>query len=278
MIQFPNCKINLGLSITQKREDGYHHLDTVFYPIQLKDALEFVVSDELKLDITGLNIPGPIEDNIILKAYHLLKQDFNHLPPLHIHLHKTIPTGGGLGGGSSNGAFMLKMLNEYFNLGIEENELALNRYALKLGSDCPFFILNKPCHALGRGELLEPITLDLSDYHFVLVFSGIHIPTGWAFSQLIPQEPDLSTKEIISHPISSWQHLLKNDFEKPIFNTHPLLFSIKNKLIELGASYASMSGSGSTMFGIFKKESMSALKENIQNDLFFKDLGVYFVE
>lgn len=276
MIRFPNCKINLGLSITRKREDDYHELDTVFYPIPLCDALEFIESDELKFDSTGLSIPGYAKDNIVLKAYHALKRDFPTIPNLHIHLLKHIPTGGGLGGGSSDAAFMLMMMNEAFNLNLN-TAFQLASYSLALGSDCPFFLHNEPCYAKGRGEQLSPIPLDLSAYSFMLVLPGIHVPTGWAFTQVTPARPLKSTAQIAQQPITTWKDELKNDFEEGIFKTHPILQKIKDDLYHAGAVYASMSGSGSTMYAIIEKSSLHNVKKTIEEKKLFEGMDVCYV-
>lgn len=262
MIIFPNCKINLGLTVLRKREDGYHDLETIFYPVPAKDVLEVVtssqslVSDNVTFTSSGLPVDGPVTDNLCIKAYHLLKKDFPQLPPVHMHLHKTIPIGAGLGGGSSNGAFTLKLLNDKFNLNIPRQQLI--SYALELGSDCPFFVVNKPCFARGRGELLEEIAIDLSLYSFILVNPGIHINTGWAFSNIIPAElrkesGKISLKDAIQEPINAWKDHLINDFEKPVFDLYPEIKEIRDTLYKEGALYASMSGTGSTVFGIFDK-------------------------
>jgi 4-diphosphocytidyl-2-C-methyl-D-erythritol kinase len=265
MIAFPNCKINLGLHILNKREDGYHNLETVFYPVQLRDALEVVRRDDgrqttddthessITFSSTGLPIVGDEANNLCIKAYHLLKKDFPSLPPLQMHLHKAIPMGAGLGGGSSDGAFALKLLNDKLQLGLSTQQLI--DYALHLGSDCPFFIINKPCYATGRGELLETVDLDLSAYHFAIVNPGIHVNTGWAFSQLAlmtVDRPDM--KAIIQQPIETWKDQLKNDFEEPVNKAHPEIATIKQQLYDAGAVYASMTGSGSTVFGIFEEK------------------------
>lgn len=256
MISFPNCKINLGLNITAKRADGFHDIETVFYPLAIKDVLEIVTLQQetagIEFTATGLEIAGDTLNNLCIKAYHLLKRDFPQLPSIKMHLHKNIPMGAGLGGGSADGAFVLKMLNEKFQLNISTDQLI--NYALQLGSDCPFFIINQPCFAEGRGEKLQPINLDLSGYQFVVVNPGIHINTGWAFSQIQPAQPAKNVKDIITQPIETWKHELVNDFEVPVFTAHPQIKSIKENLYAQGAEYASMSGSGSTVFGIFEKE------------------------
>jgi 4-diphosphocytidyl-2-C-methyl-D-erythritol kinase len=251
MIQFPNCKINLGLSILAKRADGFHELETVFYPIAISDALEILPSEKLTLTQTGIAVPGDPDQNLCLKAYHLLKKDFPSLPSVQMHLQKNIPMGAGLGGGSSDGTSVLLILNQQFSLGLNDRQLI--DYASQLGSDCPFFVYNKACHATGRGEVLNPIALDLSNYQFLLVHPGKHISTAWAFQQLNPQTKSESIQSIIEKPISEWKALLINDFEAPVFKSEPTLSEIKSKLYQLGAIYASMSGSGSSLFGIFPK-------------------------
>jgi 4-diphosphocytidyl-2-C-methyl-D-erythritol kinase len=252
MIQFPNCKINLGLSILAKRPDGYHELETVFYPIAVSDALEILPADSLTMTQSGIAVPGDPDQNLCLKAYHLLKKDFPQLPPVQMHLHKNIPMGAGLGGGSSDGTAALLILNQQFSLGLNDSELI--DYASQLGSDCPFFVYNKACHAKGRGEILTPIELDLSNYQFLLVHPGIHIATKWAFQQLNPHTKSESIQAIIEKPITDWKNFLINDFEAPVFNAEPKLSVIKDQLYQLGAIYASMSGSGSSLFGIFPKD------------------------
>ena len=252
MIQFPNCKINLGLSILAKRADGYHELETVFYPISVSDALEILPTDNLTITQSGIAVPGDPAQNLCLKAYHLLKKDFPQLPAVQMHLHKNIPMGAGLGGGSSDGTAALIMLNQQFDLGLNEQQLI--DYASQLGSDCPFFVYNKACHASGRGEILTPINLDLSNYQFLLVHPGVHIATAWAFQQLNPHTKSESIRSIIEKPITDWKNTLINDFETPVFKAEPTLSVIKDQLYQLGAIYASMSGSGSSLFGIFPKD------------------------
>jgi 4-diphosphocytidyl-2-C-methyl-D-erythritol kinase len=251
MLTFPNAKINLGLNITAKRVDGYHDIESCFYPIPMKDALEIIPSESLKFNSTGIPIPGNSEDNLVIKAYHLIKADFD-IPAVEIILHKNIPMGAGMGGGSADGAFMLTLLNDYFKLNISKEKL--EEYALKLGSDCPFFIENKPKLVTGRGELFEETSIDLSGYYIGLVFPAIHISTAEAYNGIIPLKAEISVKESIeNHPIEEWKMILKNDFEKGIFRTHPELQAIKNKFYDDGAVYASMTGSGSTIFGLFDK-------------------------
>lgn len=261
MIFFPNCKINLGLNIIQKRADGYHDLETVFYPLQINDALEIIQTSSVGtgsfcyLSISGLKIEGSITNNLCVKAVEILKKDFPFLPPITMHLHKKIPMGAGLGGGSSDAAFTLLLLNKKFNLNISKEQLIT--YALQLGSDCPFFILNKPCLATGRGEILDEIKINLSSYYFVIVNPGIHINTSWAFSKIIPQKPQPSIRQIITQPIETWKENLRNDFEKPIAENYPEIQLIKEQLYNYGALYSSMTGSGSSIFGIFEKQPTS---------------------
>lgn len=258
MIVYPNCKINLGLHILEKRTDGYHNLETIFYPIALSDVLEIIEnkdpenSPSFPLSTSGLPIQGTTSSNLCVKAYKLLKKDFPKLPWVRVHIHKIIPIGAGLGGGSSNGAFALKAYNEIFNLQISTEKLM--DYAAVLGSDCPFFIINKPCFATGRGELLTEIDLDLSGYKFVVINPGIYINTGDAFREIVPEFPAKNVREIIKQPIQSWKNELVNDFEKPIFRKHPEISRIKDQLYDAGAEYACMSGSGSTLYGLFKKD------------------------
>ncbi|ANI88933.1 4-(cytidine 5'-diphospho)-2-C-methyl-D-erythritol kinase [Arachidicoccus ginsenosidimutans] len=253
MVTFPNAKINLGLYITRKREDGFHDLETVFYPVQLCDVLEIIKNKENEFSFTtsGLQIAVSSSENLCTQAFQLIKKDFPNLSNAQMHLHKTIPMGAGLGGGSSDGAYALQLLNNKFQLNISQNDLA--KYALQLGSDCPFFIHNKPCIAKGRGEILEEINLDLSKYFIVLIHPKIHINTGWAFSQIQPKSLEISLNETISRPVEEWKHTLQNDFEKPVFEKYPAIKSIKEKLYERGAIYASMSGSGSSVYGLFKE-------------------------
>ena len=218
MLRFPNCKINLGLHILNKREDGFHNLETVFYPVTFKDALELIPNTNndsaIEFTQTGLAVDGNTADNLCVKAYHLLKKDFPQLPAVKIHLHKAIPMGSGLGGGSADASFMLNLLNEKFKLKLSTPQL-LN-YALQLGSDCPFFIINKPCLATGRGEVLEELAVDLSMYKIVLINPGIHINTGWAFSNIRPAQPKKSVKEIVQQPVETWKNELENYFEAPV--------------------------------------------------------------
>ncbi|HMO63087.1 MAG TPA: 4-(cytidine 5'-diphospho)-2-C-methyl-D-erythritol kinase [Ferruginibacter sp.] len=258
MLVFPNCKINLGLQILSKREDGYHNLETVFYPVPLRDALEVIQNNssrDIQLTTSGILVQGSSDSNLCIKAYRLLQNDIPQLPPVQMHLHKAIPMGAGLGGGSADGAFTLQLLNNKFQLGLSQSQLI--QYALQLGSDCPFFILNQPCHASGRGEIMSPVQLSLAGYHLLLINPGIHINTGWAFSELAKTKPKQEAQileTIIHQPITAWKQYLVNDFENAIFPHYPEIESIKNNLYHCGALYASMSGSGSSVYGIFKNK------------------------
>jgi 4-diphosphocytidyl-2-C-methyl-D-erythritol kinase len=253
VVLFPNCKINLGLHVIGKRTDGYHDLETIFYPVAVKDALEVIAGKEFTFQLTGLPVDDIHDNNLCVKAYHLLKKNFPDLPAVSVHLHKAIPMGAGLGGGSADGAFMLAMLNKQFQLHLSEEKLML--YALQLGSDCPFFIINQPCFATGRGENLTRVELDLSPYKIVLINPGLHVSTKDAFARLTPATPIQSIRKIIQQPIVTWKNELVNDFEKTVFELYPAVETIKERLYEKGAVYASMTGSGSTVFGIFDKTS-----------------------
>ncbi len=252
MILFPPAKINLGLRILRKRPDGYHDLDTIFYPIGLTDILEILPYSEFNFKLTGIVPPGDAGDNLCIKAWKLLKADFPQLPPVYMHVHKNIPTGAGLGGGSADGAYVLRGLNEMFQLELSRDQLI--EYAAQLGSDCPFFIHNTPCVGSGRGEILEPIDLSLTSYHIVLVNPGIHVSTKEAFAGVTPTDQIKATREILAQSTDTWQGALVNDFEASVFVQHPEIQRIKQQLIDAGAMYASMSGSGSSVYGIFKQE------------------------
>jgi len=264
MVCFPHCKINIGLHIHAKRIDGFHDIESVFYPLPLYDALEIVVADEMHFSQEGIAIPGATDQNIVLKAYQLLKNDYPNLPLIRIALLKNIPTGAGLGGGSADGAEMLTLLNRHFNLQLNISQLTA--YAAQLGSDCPFFILNKPAYVTGRGENLEPISLDLSQYHFVIVKPPIHIATAWAFAQIKLNQREADLCDRIMAPIHTWHSYITNDFEIPIFNHYPEIMQIKKSLYQLGAVYSQMSGSGSAVYGIFEtKPSIDLLKQTFKD-------------
>ncbi len=250
MIDFPNCKINLGLNIVSKRDDGYHNIETVFYPLPLRDALEIIPSSDglFEFSSSGLPIPGTPESNLCVKAWNLLQEEFG-LPAVKMHLHKLIPMGAGLGGGSSDGAFSLKMLNNLFDLGLGNGQLM--DFARKLGSDCAFFIDNQPCHAFEKGDRFEPIRVDLAGFAVVIAVPGVHVNTALAYSVVTPKFPAREVNELARLPVGNWKDWLVNDFEKPVFEQFPVIGEIKTSMYELGALYAAMSGSGSAVYGIF---------------------------
>lgn len=255
MITYPNAKINLGLNIVEKRPDGYHNLETIFYPINLQDALEVTLLEgekEYELTLSGTPIEGNPEDNLVVKAYRLLKEDYPHIAPVDIHMYKHIPTGAGLGGGSADAAFMIKLLNDKFQLGLSIEEM--ENYAARLGADCAFFIQNKPVFASGIGNIFEPIQLSLKGYFLVLVKPDIFVSTKDAFSLITPKMPVQSLKEIVRMPVETWRATMKNDFENSVFKKFPEIAAIKDKLYDMGAIYASMSGSGSSVYGIFREQ------------------------
>ena len=254
MITFPNAKINLGLNIVEKRPDGYHNLETIFYPINLQDALEVTRREnndkEYTLHISGSPLEGEPEDNLVVKAYKLLKKDYPGLLPVDIHMYKHIPAGAGLGGGSSDAACIIKLLNDKFSLGLSTERM--EEYAVKLGADCAFFIRNKPVFATGIGNLFEPVELSLKGYHIILIKPDIFVSTRDAFAEIKPVRPAVSLKEIVKQPIETWKSSMKNDFEDSVFKKFPEIAAIKDELYDLGAVYAAMSGSGSSVYGIFK--------------------------
>lgn len=252
MILFPNAKINLGLNVIEKRPDGFHNIETVFYPINWCDALEVLEggSKPFDLETTGLTVAGPIEENIIFKAWKALSAEVK-LPHLKVNLHKVLPMGAGLGGGSSDAAFFLKIANQKFSLGLSQEQLT--NIARNLGADCAFFIENTPVFAVGKGDEFSSVKVNLKDYRILVVHPGINSNTKEAYDGVIPNKPLRSVKEIVENePISNWKNCLVNDFEKSIFKKYPEVEKLKNQLYEAGAIYASMSGSGSAVFGIFK--------------------------
>lgn len=258
MITFPIAKINLGLNVVEKRPDGYHNLETVFYPVQIKDALEifkmddtFPSSVDCDLKVTNIHIDDDEQKNLVVRAYQLLKEDFPSLPRIHAHLYKGIPTQAGMGGGSSDCGFMITLLNQQFSLGLSDQQMI--DYAARLGADCAFFILNKPCYAEGIGEILQPIALDLKGWFLAVVRPNIPVSTREAFSLIQPKYPAQNCKDIVMQPVETWRDLLTNDFEKSVFTIHPEIGAIKQRLYDLGAVYAAMSGSGSSLFGLFRE-------------------------
>lgn len=251
MVYFPNAKINIGLFITEKRADGFHNIESCFYPIGWSDVLEILPSDKLSFKSTGIDIPGEPSGNLCLKAYELLKKDFD-IPPVSVHLHKVVPIGAGMGGGSSDGAFTIKTLNYLFELGLSLE--VMENYARKLGSDCAFFIQNRPQFCFGKGDEFSEIDLNLTGKYIVLVNPNIHISTVEAYSGIKPKASASDLKETLKLPIQEWKNLVHNDFEQNLFPRFPILGTIKESLYESGASFASMTGSGSTIYGIFEKE------------------------
>lgn len=249
MIVFPNAKINIGLQVVGKRPDGYHELETVFYPIPLYDVLEVVDRQPFYIFETGLSIPSGAE-NICEKVCSVLADEFD-LPPFHLHLHKAIPMGAGLGGGSADAAFLIKLLNDYCKLGM--SVARMQDVARMLGADCAFFIENRPVYATGRGDRFEALDLDLSSYSVVIIKPDIHISTAEAFSRVDVNKDGRSLREHIGAPIEDWHKLIVNDFEAGVFDRYPMIKFIKDQLYQAGAIYASMSGTGSALFGIFEK-------------------------
>ena len=257
-ISFPIAKINLGLNVVEKRPDGYHNLQTVFYPVPLKDALEVQVMDsafpsdyDCDLKVTNITIEGDEQRNLVVRAYQLLKKDFPTLPRIHTHLWKGIPTQAGMGGGSSDCAYMLLLLNQQFQLGLTDEQLI--QYAAQLGADCAFFILSRPCYAEGIGEKLQPIDMSLSGYHIAVVRPDIPVSTKEAFSRIHPHYPAQNCRETVMQPVETWRDTLVNDFEESVFALHPEIGNIKQQLYNMGATYAAMTGSGSALFGLFKE-------------------------
>ncbi len=252
MLFYPNAKINIGLNVIEKRPDGYHNIETVFYPIGLNDVLEIESSEtcmDYSFSSSGIELGGDPEDNLIIKAYHLLRSDYQ-FPPVDISLVKQIPFGAGLGGGSSDAAFMLKGLNELFELKI--TPARLQKYASVLGADCPVFIKNKPVFASGTGNIFKPVKISLKGYYLLLVKPEIHVSTPEAYSLVRPKKPQFSLEELIQRPIHEWKDNILNDFEESVFSKHFEIEMIKNTMYDLGAEYVSMSGSGSSVYGIFE--------------------------
>ena len=259
MITFPIAKINLGLNVVEKRPDGYHNLQTVFYPVPIKDALEVQRMDEgfpsevdCDLKVTNLAIEGDEQRNLVVRAYKLLKEDFPTLPRIHTHLWKGIPTQAGMGGGSSDCAYMITLLNKLFNLELSDEQMI--GYAARLGADCAFFIKSTPCYAEGIGERMQPIALDLKGWYIGVVRPDIPVPTKEAFSRIRPHYPEKCCKDVVTKPVETWREALTNDFEESVFALHPEIGTVKEKLYKTGATYAAMSGSGSALFGLFKEK------------------------
>ena len=269
MLVFPCAKVNLGLNVVTRRSDGYHDLETVFYPIPLCDTLEVIVKEDADteitpcdLTVTGMTLDGASEDNLVVKAYRLLAKDYP-LPPISVRLHKAIPSQAGLGGGSSDAAYMLLVLNEMFDLHIDV--APLTKYAAQIGSDCAFFIQSSPAYATGIGDVLTPLAdeqIPLNGRYMVLVKPQVAVSTREAYSRIQPKKPVMNCAEVVRMPLETWRKNLKNDFEDSVFPLYPEIRQIKEQLYEEGAVYALMSGSGSAVFGIFNEE------PEISNDRF----------
>lgn len=268
MIKFANAKINLGLAIHRKRTDGFHELSSILLPIPLYDVVEIVPADSFQLTIVGLTIEGNIEDNLITRGFRLLEKECS-VPPVHVVLKKNIPMGAGLGGGSADVAFFLVAMNNYFSLGLSSDQL--KKMSAKLGSDCPFFIENVPQLAEGRGEILTKVNLDLTPYWLHLVCPDVHISTQQAYSGVVPMEKLGIEQDWLTAPIQDWKTVVHNDFEDSLFPKYPILQEIKEKMYCNGAIYSAMSGSGSTIFGLFEKQP-SAL-DNVKGSQFVLDLS-----
>ncbi len=250
MIAFPNAKINLGLQVTERRPDGYHNLETLFYPVPLADILEVVPGNSFQFKATGLELDAEPGKNLAVRAYDLLRKEFD-LPPVRIHLHKVIPFGAGLGGGSADAAFMLNMVNELFSLRLTTDRL--KSFAARIGADCPFFIENRPAFASGTGHILSPANIDLSAYHLVIAKPPYGVSTAEAYRSITPRKPETPLTEILSRPADEWKEFLSNDFEDPVFRLYPGIRDLKEQFYRSGAVYASMSGSGSAVFGLFRE-------------------------
>lgn len=258
MITFPIAKINLGLNVVERRQDGYHNLETVFYPVPIQDALEVQTMDEgfpsavdCDLKVTNMLIEGDEQKNLVVSAYRLLKQDFPALPRIHTHLWKGIPSQAGMGGGSSDGAYMVRLLNELFGLGLSVEQMI--RYSAQLGADCAFFIKSRPCYAEGIGEQLTDIDLNLSGWYIGVVRPDIPVSTKEAFSRIHPHRPQKNCREVVGQPVETWRDELVNDFEDSVFALHPEIGEVKERLYKKGATYAAMTGSGSALFGLFRE-------------------------
>lgn len=256
MLAFTNSKINLGLYVTEKRPDGFHNLETVFFPVPLNDIVEILPlkanqTEKVRFANTGIQVDCDASKNLCIKAYQLLDSDFG-LPSVEIILHKAVPMGAGLGGGSADGAFTLSLLNQMFNLNLTKEKLAA--YASQLGSDCAFFIYNTPMIGTGRGEVLRPVEVRLQGYYLVLIKPNIHVATAEAYRGVKLEKPSMPLETIVAKPVKEWKSLLKNNFEENIFAVYPQIQSIKETLYNNGALYACMSGSGSSVFGIFEEE------------------------
>lgn len=276
MITFPIAKINLGLNVVEKRPDGYHNLETIFYPVPLKDALEVQLMDkafpssvDCDLKVTNMVIDGDEQRNLVVKAYQLLKADFPNMPRIHAHLWKGIPSQAGMGGGSSDCAYMIRLMNEFCHLGLTNEQMI--GYAARLGADCAFFIKSMPCYAEGIGDRMEPVNLNLQGWYIGVVRPNIPVSTKEAFSLIHPHRPLQNCREVVSRPVETWNGALVNDFEESVFALYPEIGAIKQQLLNMGATYAAMSGSGSALFGLFK-ESPIRLGQEFPNMFTFSSL------
>lgn len=249
---FPNCKINIGLNIVERRADGYHNLQTIFYPIPLYDEISIQPSDEDALIMEGLRIEGRPEDNLVMKVLNVLREKGHAVPPVCIELHKVIPSGAGLGGGSSDAAFMMKALNEMFSLDLTTAEMEL--LLAPLGADCPFFVNDRPVYAEGIGNIFTPIHLDLKGWYLILIKPDDFVSTREAYSMVHPRYPACSIQQYITLPVEEWRGRIINDFEESVFPLHPRIQAIRDELYRQGASYAAMSGSGSCVYGFFRQQ------------------------
>jgi 4-diphosphocytidyl-2-C-methyl-D-erythritol kinase len=269
MILLPPCKINLGLRILRKREDGFHELESCFYPVQLHDMLEVIPAGtgDSVFTFSGITIDAPLESNLVYRAWRLLSALYK-LPAIRLHLHKQIPMGAGLGGGSADGSYTLKILSEIFDLHLSPE--ALHHYATELGSDCAFFMKEEACMAYGRGEVLRPLQLSLAGWYIVLVKPDIHISTQEAFRSIRPSVPVNNLEDLLKLPLSEWKDLVCNDFEAPVFLKYPQIRHIKEELYRNGAEFALMSGSGSAVFGLFRDK--PGLKEHFHGNFVYEDL------
>ncbi|QQL50700.1 4-(cytidine 5'-diphospho)-2-C-methyl-D-erythritol kinase [Mucilaginibacter ginkgonis] len=266
MIVFPNAKINIGLNVIAKRADGYHNLETIFYPVKIYDALEAITAPVMHFASSGINIPGGDEKNLCIKAYELVSRD-HPLPRVNIHLHKHIPIGAGLGGGSADAAFFLKQLNTLSDLNLSDDDL--ENYARQLGADCAFFIRNKPVYATQKGDVFKEAELDLTKYYLVVAMPDVHVSTADAYSGVVAQDGTADLRDSIKLPVAEWKHEIKNDFERSVFKKFPVIEDLKNELYKAGALYASMSGSGAAVFGIFEVQpNLSHLEKSCR--IFYK--------
>jgi 4-diphosphocytidyl-2-C-methyl-D-erythritol kinase len=265
---FPNCKINIGLNIVERRSDGYHNLQTVFYPIPLHDEISIQLSETDVLSIEGLCIEGAPEDNLVMKVLAILREQGFSIPPVNVTLHKKIPSGAGLGGGSSDAAFMMKALNEMFSLELTDEEM--EALLAPLGADCPFFVKNQPVYAEGIGNIFTPICLDLKGWYLILVKPDDFVSTREAYSMVRPHYPEFKIQQYISLPVEEWKGHIVNDFEESVFPVHPRIQSIRDELYRQGATYAAMSGSGSSVYGLFRQLPPAEYRKIFYDDFYYQ--------